>query len=110
MDDQFIIAPELSWLSFNARVLQEADNPDTPLKNRIRFLGIYSNNRDEFFRKPMPAIKQLIQLKDKKRKKILRKKTNANLDRSNFNKILSRAALTLWLRDVWIKGANSPMI
>lgn len=80
MDDQFIIAPELSWLSFNARVLQEADNPDTPLKNRIRFLGIYSNNRDEFFRKPMPAIKQLIQLKDKKRKKILRKKTNANLD------------------------------
>ena len=41
---------EISWLDFNERVLQEAMDPTTPLFDRIKFLGIYSNNRDEFFR------------------------------------------------------------
>lgn len=57
---KLIIAREISWLSFNARVLQEANDPTVPLKSRIRFLGIYSNNRDEFFRRRMAAVKQLI--------------------------------------------------
>ena len=41
---------ELSWLAFNHRVLQEAEREDNPLVERIRFLGIFSDNMDEFFR------------------------------------------------------------
>jgi len=40
---------EISWISFNARVLQEANDPGVPLMQRIKFLGIYSSNLDEFF-------------------------------------------------------------
>ena len=41
---------ELSWLAFNRRVLQESEDPGVPLMQRLRFLGIYSNNNDEFIK------------------------------------------------------------
>ena len=41
---------EISWLQFNERVLQEAKDPSVPLIERVRFMGIFSNNQDDFFR------------------------------------------------------------
>ncbi len=53
---------EISWLSFNERVLQEATRQNVPLIERIKFLGIYSNNMDEFFRVRVAILKRIVQL------------------------------------------------
>ncbi len=59
------IPRDISWLSFNARVLQEAADMTVPLRERIRFLGIFSNNMDEFFRVRVAALKRMIQVGNK---------------------------------------------
>jgi polyphosphate kinase len=58
--EQNFINREISWLSFNERVLQEAADPNTPLFERIRFIGIFSNNLDEFFRVRFAAVRRMV--------------------------------------------------
>lgn len=58
-----ILNRELSWLSFNERVLQEAGDKTNPLIERLKFLGIFSNNLDEFFKVRVATIKRMVDLK-----------------------------------------------
>ncbi len=65
MSHKKTIVRDISWLSFNSRVLQEAADDTVPLKERIKFLGIFSNNLDEFFRVRVAGLKKMIELGNK---------------------------------------------
>jgi polyphosphate kinase len=60
LDERLFMPRELSWLSFNARVLQEAADPQVPVIQRLRYLGIFSNNMDEFFRVRVAEVRRLV--------------------------------------------------
>ena len=81
-----VIEKELSWLSFNERVLQEAVDKSVPIVERVRFLGIFSNNMDEFFRVRVADVKRLILINrahgggDKKATELLNRIQNKVLD------------------------------
>jgi polyphosphate kinase len=68
MNKKHFIPRDISWLSFNARVLQEANDPSVPLKERIRFLGIFSNNTDEFFRVRVATLRRMIEFAEKRKR------------------------------------------
>jgi len=59
------VSKEISWLHFNARVLQEAADPQVPLMERLKFLGIFSSNLDEFFRVRVATLHRLVKIRKK---------------------------------------------
>src|SRR5690606_13960693 len=74
------IPRDISWLSFNGRVLQEAADKTNPLPLRIKFLGIFSNNLDEFFRVRVAGLKRALAVDEKEAKNIFFEKPQLILD------------------------------
>src|SRR5437868_12270804 len=96
MNKRNTIIRDISWLSFNGRVLQEAGDETVPLRERILFLGNFSNNLDEFFRVRVGTLKRMIRLGAKPRnmhlesdpEKILEKINAKVIEQQNeFNRI-----------------------
>ena len=86
-ENVLLVNRDISWLAFNDRVLQEANDPTVPLLDRLKFLGIVSSNRDEFFRVRVATIKRMIRL-GKKGQEILGEDPSALLER--IQKIIVR--------------------
>ena len=95
MAEKLFFDRELSWLSFNYRVLQEAKDSTVPLYERLKFLAIYSSNLDEFFRVRVASLRSLLNLREKSQKalpfqpRILLKKIKetVNIQQEEFGKI-----------------------
>ena len=85
---------DLSWLEFNARVLHEAMDIRTPLLERVRFLGIFSSNLDEFFMKRQGSIKRQVELGIQRKSGGLAPLQQLAAIRSRTNQLLAQQADT----------------
>ena len=70
MEKAEMVKRDITWLSFNHRVLQEAKDKSVPLYERIKFLAIYSSNLDEFYRVRVASLRSFKDLKKKDRRKL----------------------------------------
>lgn len=65
MKNYKVLPRDISWMYFNSRILQEAFKEDIPVLERLSFLGIYSNNLDEFFRVRVASLNRIVECSDK---------------------------------------------
>jgi len=109
------IPRDISWLSFNERVLQEASDPTVPLPERIKFLAIHSNNLEEFFRVRVAALKRMVLLKGKKANFYFEQQPEAILERiqsivmgqqRTFNMVWQGIVHEMAASKVYLKDSN----
>jgi len=109
------IPRDISWLSFNGRVLQEAADSTVPLISRIKFLGIFSNNLDEFFRVRVAGLKRALLVDEKSAKQIFFEKPQLILEELNhrlikqqkkFDKVWDDVQIEMAKQGVFIKSSE----
>lgn len=113
---QKFIPRDISWLSFNARVLQEAADKMVPIAAKIKFLSIFSNNLDEFFRVRVAGLKRALVVDEKEAKDIFFEKPQLILDQINtivikqqkkFDRIWNSVQKEMGKESVYIKTSKN---
>lgn len=105
------IVRDLSWLAFNGRVLQEAQDPTVPLPDRLKFLGIFSNNLDEFFRVRVATLARMVRvgkaakvhLEENPEKILKRISDKVNTQRIEFDKAWAEVQRQLAKEKIFLK-------
>ncbi|MCL9775943.1 polyphosphate kinase 1 [Vibrio methylphosphonaticus] len=106
--DKFYVEKELSWLSFNERVLQEAADKTVPLIERIRFLGIFSNNLDEFYKVRFSDVKRRILINqesgnnDKSKRLLSKMQSKARKLNLKFDELYNELILEMARRRIFL--------